>query len=86
MTLHGALQVYHSSLHVKGGGRRCGAPLCYETALRPDEKDIDAVGLDRPEQFEPQADYHYAERQNWATVRDGLAKYRTGDETLADKM
>ena len=47
---------------------------------------IDAVILDRPEQFEPQADYHYAERQNWATVRDGLAKYRTGDETLADKM
>ncbi|MDC0431064.1 hypothetical protein OAL97_00875 [Paracoccaceae bacterium] len=58
----------------RGIYRRCWAPLSYDTAQRRDKTDLYAVSLDCPEQFEPQAHYHYAERQNWITLHDGLPK------------
>ena len=68
-------RVYYSSLLVKRGFYlRCWAALFYDRAQRRDKTDLYAVSLDCREQFEPQAYYHYAGRQNWITLHDGLPK------------
>ena len=43
----------------------CEVPVSFETDKRPMEIDLYAASLIDPEQFVPQAHYHYAERQNW---------------------
>jgi hypothetical protein len=53
---------------------RCWAALFYDRAQRRDKTDLYAVSLDCREQFESQAYYHYAGRQNWITLHDGLPK------------
>nr|AAR38398.1 conserved hypothetical protein [uncultured marine bacterium 582] len=75
ITWQGTRRVYYSSLLVKRGFYlRCCAALFYDRAQRRDKTDLYAVSLDCREQFEPQAYYHYAGRQNWITLHDGLPK------------
>jgi len=48
------------------------------------EIDLYAASLIDPEQFVPHAHYHYAERQNWIKLDDGLPKYCAGETGLAE--
>ena len=64
----------------------CEAPVSFETDKRPMEIDLYAASLIDPEQFVPQAHYHYAERQNWIKLDDRLPKYCTGETDSADQV
>jgi hypothetical protein len=81
----GRRSFYHSSPDVQRGFCQCcGAPVSFETDKRPVEIDLYAASLIDPEQFVPHAHYHYAERQNWIKLDDGLPKYCAGETGPAD--
>jgi hypothetical protein len=60
--------------------------VSFETDKRPIKTDLYAASLIDPEQFVPQAHYHYAERQNWIKLEDRLPKYWTGETDPADQV
>lgn len=53
----------------------CGVPLYYHSMAWPDETHLYAATLDDPNQFTPEAHYHWAERVPWLTIRDDLPKH-----------
>ena len=53
---------------------RCGSPLSYETAERPDDVDLYAASLDDHSGFQPQRHSHWAERVPWVAPADDLPK------------
>ena len=53
---------------------RCGSPMSYETADRPDEIDLYAASLDDPSGFEPQFHSNWDERVTWVALADHLPR------------
>ena len=53
----------------------CGTQMTYQWGGWPDETHHYAATMDDHEQFEPQAHYHWAEKQHWVVVDDDLPKY-----------
>lgn len=53
----------------------CGTQMTYQFDGWPDETHLYAASLDDPEQFEPQAHYHFAEKLPWVQIDDDLPKY-----------
>ena len=56
---------------------RCGSPMAYETAMRPDDIDVYAATLDRPEAVKPTVHVHAGEQLPWIEISDDLPRYRT---------
>lgn len=72
----GEVSVFRSSKTVERGFcKTCGTPVFYRNDIWPEECHLMAVTLDNPDQFQPQAHYHWAERVAWVTVQDDLPKY-----------
>ena len=53
----------------------CGCQMTYQSEVWPDETHLYAATMDDPMQFQPQAHFHYDERQPWLTITDELPKY-----------
>ncbi len=53
---------------------RCGSPLSYETAKRPDQVDLYAASLDDPSGFAPEFHSHWDERLPWVALADNLPR------------
>ena len=71
---------------LSGKGRRfhcpnCGSQMTYQNPAWPDETHIYAATLDQPENFSPQAHYHYAEKLPWIKIDDQLPKYPGSADT-----
>lgn len=59
----------------------CGSQVFYQNAIWPTETHLYAALLDDPNQFQPQAHYHYAERLPWLHASDDLPKYPGSADT-----
>ena len=57
---------------------RCGSPLTYETARRPDQIDVTVGTLDRPEDFPPTLHVWTVERVPWLELADALPRHAGG--------
>jgi|GEM_PF-195573 len=53
---------------------RCGTPLSYETAERPQETDLYAATLDDPAAYAPAGHDHWNEHLPWLRLADGLPR------------
>lgn len=53
----------------------CHTPLFYRSQRWPDETHMMAATLDDPDGFQPQAHFHWAEREPWLELDDALPKY-----------
>lgn len=53
----------------------CGTQMSYQSDAWPDESHLYAATMDDPDQFEPQAHFHYGERLPWLQIEDDLPKY-----------
>ena len=53
----------------------CGSQVLFRSDRWPDETHLYAATLNDPDQFKPEAHYHYAERVPWLTVTDDLPKH-----------
>ena len=53
---------------------RCGSPMGYETADRPDDFDLYAASLDDPSGFQPQYHSFWDEHVPWVTLADDLPR------------
>ena len=51
---------------------RCGTPIAYETAKRPDEIDLYLGAFAEPEAFAPQRHAFFEEHLRWFDTRDEL--------------
>ena len=49
--------------------------MTYQNVIWPDETHLYAATLNDPNQFKPQAHFHYAERLEWIEITDDLPKY-----------
>ena len=57
---------------------RCGTPLTYRNARRPDEVDVTIGSLDRPEQAAPTDHIWMRDAPSWDRPGDGLPCHREG--------
>ena len=53
---------------------RCGTPMSYETAERPDDIDLYAASLDDHTGFAPQYHSNWDERVTWVALADDLPR------------
>ncbi|MEM9715501.1 MAG: GFA family protein [Pseudomonadota bacterium] len=54
---------------------KCGTQMSYQSRAWPDETHLYAATMDQPEQFRPEAHFHYGERLDWIELTDDLPKY-----------
>ena len=57
---------------------RCGSPMGYRNAKRPDETDLFAATLDDASAYAPAFHVFWAEHVPWLHVEDGLTKHEGG--------
>jgi hypothetical protein len=55
----------------------CGTPMAYRSTRWPDETHFYAATLDHPENYQPTAHVHTAERLSWIRLNDGLPEHAT---------
>ncbi len=72
----------HMSAIGTSGGRvtrlfcaACGTQMTYQSQAWPDETHLYAATMDDPALFQPQAHFHFEERQPWLQLADDLPKY-----------
>lgn len=66
---------YHSSPGVtRTFCPRCGSPLSYETAERPNDIDLYAASLDDHRSFKPGKHVFWSEHVNWVELGDDLPR------------
>lgn len=60
---------------------RCGTPISYQAEKYPGEIHLNLGTLDEPEQFEPTAHYHVAEKISWLETADQHPRYPHDSQT-----
>jgi hypothetical protein len=72
----GAPVIYESSSQVRRGFcGRCGTPLSYWSARRPDEIDLTVASLDVPDAVEPVDHVWMSDALRWDQPGDGRPQY-----------
>ena len=72
----GEVTIHRSSDTVERGHcKACGTQVFYRSSRWPKETHLYAATLIDPEQFRPEAHYHWAERLTWLRIDDDLPKY-----------
>lgn len=78
LTISGPVSIHASSAGTERGFcATCHTPLFYRSPRWPDETHMMSATLDAPEDFEPKAHFHWAEREPWLKLDDDLPKFDT---------